>query len=225
MKILNLYAGIGGNRKLWEGHDVTAVEFDPNIAAIYKSHFPEDEVIVGDAHEILLTSLDSFDFIWCADGLWLGSIKEGFIAEEPYAIIDEMVRITKNKGTIAIVFWSSQKILPGYPLIESSLNATLTANRALYPGMEPELHFMKASSWLKKAGLQNIQSRTFASDIKNFPLNLASMFWGRAEQEVSPEVWGKYKKISDKDSEEYPFNNDDYTGFLTYTMFTGQVSK
>jgi DNA (cytosine-5)-methyltransferase 1 len=65
MKILNLYAGIGGNRKLWpEGHEVTAVENNPEIAAVYQSFYPEDKVIVGDAHEYLLANYKDFDFIW-----------------------------------------------------------------------------------------------------------------------------------------------------------------
>lgn len=46
IKILNLYAGIGGNRKLWNGDiEVTAVEIDPKIAAIYQDFFPNDKVI------------------------------------------------------------------------------------------------------------------------------------------------------------------------------------
>lgn len=65
MKILNLYAGIGGNRKLWGNeHQITAVEYDPAIAAIYKDLFPDDEVIVGDAHEYLRKHHAEFDFIW-----------------------------------------------------------------------------------------------------------------------------------------------------------------
>jgi DNA (cytosine-5)-methyltransferase 1 len=65
MKILNLYAGIGGNRKLWgDEHEITAVEIDEEIAAIYKSHFPNDTVIVGDAHQYLLNHFKEFDFIW-----------------------------------------------------------------------------------------------------------------------------------------------------------------
>ena len=65
MKILNLYAGIGGNRKLWgDQHEVTAVEIDPNIAKIYKKFFPGDKVIMGDAHEYLLKHYKEFNFIW-----------------------------------------------------------------------------------------------------------------------------------------------------------------
>lgn len=65
MKILNLYAGIGGNRKLWgSNHDITAVEYDKNIASIYKDFFPNDNVVIGDAHEYLLNHFKEFDFIW-----------------------------------------------------------------------------------------------------------------------------------------------------------------
>ena len=65
MKILNLYCGIGGNRKLWgKDVDVTAVELNPKIAAIYQDFFPDDKVIVGDAHEYLLEHFEEYDFIW-----------------------------------------------------------------------------------------------------------------------------------------------------------------
>ena len=64
VKILNLYAGIGGNRKLWEDVDVTAVELNPGIAKIYQDFFPKDEVIVADAHEYLLENFKEYDFIW-----------------------------------------------------------------------------------------------------------------------------------------------------------------
>lgn len=65
MKILNLYAGIGGNRKLWgDSHDITAVELQPDIAAIYSDLYPNDTIIVGDAHEYLINHFDKFDFIW-----------------------------------------------------------------------------------------------------------------------------------------------------------------
>ena len=67
MKILNLYAGIGGNRKFWGDEDeITAIEYDPKIAEIYKKHFPNDNVIVTDAHEYLQEHFREFDFIWAS---------------------------------------------------------------------------------------------------------------------------------------------------------------
>jgi len=65
MKILNLYAGIGGNRKLWSGkYEITAVELDSQIAHIYADFFPQDNLIIGDAHQYLLEHFAEFDFIW-----------------------------------------------------------------------------------------------------------------------------------------------------------------
>lgn len=65
MKKLNLHAGLGGNRKKWEGY-VTAVEMEPTIAKIYQDNFPYDTVIVGDAMEYLKKYRNDFDFIWAS---------------------------------------------------------------------------------------------------------------------------------------------------------------
>lgn len=65
MKILNLYAGIGGNRKAWgDEHEITAIEFDEETARVYRDYFPNDTVIVTDAHQYLLEHYKEFDFIW-----------------------------------------------------------------------------------------------------------------------------------------------------------------
>lgn len=65
LKILNLYGGLGGNRKLWGNeHEVTTVENNENILKIYKDFFPDDFIICGDAHQYLLEHFEEFDFIW-----------------------------------------------------------------------------------------------------------------------------------------------------------------
>jgi DNA (cytosine-5)-methyltransferase 1 len=65
MKILNLYACLGGNRYKWGNeHQITAVELDEELARLYKERFPNDEVIVADAHQYLLDHYKEFDFIW-----------------------------------------------------------------------------------------------------------------------------------------------------------------
>ena len=63
-KVLDLYAGLGGNRKDWENCQVTAVESNPEIAAVYQELHPQDLVIVGDAHQYLLDHHEGFDFVW-----------------------------------------------------------------------------------------------------------------------------------------------------------------
>ena len=72
MKILNLYACLGGNRYKWDEVaieagieiEVTAVELDPEAARLYQERFPNDIVIVADAHQYLLDHFKEFDFIW-----------------------------------------------------------------------------------------------------------------------------------------------------------------
>jgi DNA (cytosine-5)-methyltransferase 1 len=64
MKVLNLYCGIGGNRKLWQDVEVTAVEINEDIAEMYGELYPDDTLIVADAHEFLLDNYKDFDFIW-----------------------------------------------------------------------------------------------------------------------------------------------------------------
>jgi len=65
MKILNLYACLGGNRYKWgDGHEITAVEWDTELARMYQERFPNDKVVVGDAHKYLLNHYTEYDFIW-----------------------------------------------------------------------------------------------------------------------------------------------------------------
>jgi DNA (cytosine-5)-methyltransferase 1 len=67
MKILNLYACLGGNRYKWDeipGLEITAVEWDEELARLYQERFPNDTVIVADAHQYLLDHYKEFDFIW-----------------------------------------------------------------------------------------------------------------------------------------------------------------
>src|SRR6185503_7455690 len=65
MRILNLYAGIGGNRKLWgDEHEITAVEYDKDTAEVYSRYFQNDEMIITDAHDFLLKNYMNYDFIW-----------------------------------------------------------------------------------------------------------------------------------------------------------------
>lgn len=64
MKVLNLYAGIGGNSMRWQDYDVTAVEINPRVAEVYQELHPSHTVVVGDAHQYLLEHYREFDIIW-----------------------------------------------------------------------------------------------------------------------------------------------------------------
>lgn len=63
-KVLNLFAGLGGNRKKWDDVEVVAVEYDKKIAAVYQRLYPDDLVVVDDCYSYLLAHFSEFDFVW-----------------------------------------------------------------------------------------------------------------------------------------------------------------
>lgn len=97
MRVLNLYAGIGGNRKLWEGVEVTAVESEQYIADAYQKLFPNDTVVVGDAHQYLLDHHKEFDFIWssppCPTHSRMNTVlyAEGFVRYPDMTLYQEII--------------------------------------------------------------------------------------------------------------------------------------
>jgi len=120
MNILNLYAGIGGNRKYWQGHDVVAVEYNPAIAKVYKQQYPDDKVIIGDAHKVLLEEYQNFDFIWSSPPCQSHSrmIRSGKNRSPRYPdlkLYEEILHLQHNfKG-----FWVVENVVPYYkPLVE-----------------------------------------------------------------------------------------------------------
>ncbi|PID94221.1 MAG: hypothetical protein CSA95_04070 [Bacteroidetes bacterium] len=173
-----------------------------------------------------------FDFIWCCDGLWPGPPEMGCLAEEPYDILKDFIRIAKPGAKIVVVFWSSQKILSGYPYLESALNNTRTANRPFREKGNPDLHILRTPAWFKKVGLDKITVKSYAADIYNvnpdmfsvMPL-LFKMFWSQAKSEVSEEIWQQYTDIINPKSENYLLKDDCYTGLMTYTTYIATVEK
>ena len=96
IKVLNLYAGIGGNRKLWEDVEVTAVEIEPSIARAYQHFFPNDKIIIGDAHQYLLKHYSEFEFIWASPPAEKFGFKKGSISHAIEEAITEWLKNSKN---------------------------------------------------------------------------------------------------------------------------------
>jgi DNA (cytosine-5)-methyltransferase 1 len=131
MKILNLYAGIGGNRKLWgDGHEITAVEYNEDIASIYKDLYPNDTVIIADAHQYLLDHYKEFDFIWSSPPCQTHSqirYNIGFLANRKYKKVDAVYPDMKLYQEIILLDkyfsgkWVVENTIPFYdPLIPAT---------------------------------------------------------------------------------------------------------
>lgn len=120
INILNLYAGLGGNRKHWHGCKVTAVELNPEIAEVYAQQYPNDRVIIGDAHDYLLNHYQEFDFIWSSPPCQSHSkmIRSGRNRKPRYPdmkLYEEILFLKHNFDGL----WVVENVKPYYqPLIE-----------------------------------------------------------------------------------------------------------
>lgn len=127
MKILNLYAGIGGNRRNWKNCDVTAIEYNGDIAMVYRTLYPEDKVIIDDAHEYLRQHFKEYDFIWASPPCQthssfrqnIGVRFRGVQAVYPdMKLYEEILFLQYN----AKCKWVVENVTPYYePLIESTV--------------------------------------------------------------------------------------------------------
>lgn len=147
MKILNLYAGIGGNRKLWgDEHEITAVEINPDIAKIYKDFYPNDNVILEDAHDFLLKHFREFDFIWTSPPCqthslaFLGNINKPIFKYPDMKLWQEIVLLRSLfKGKYVV-----ENVKPYYkPILEPTFSIGRhffwSSNFMLAPGIQQNL--------------------------------------------------------------------------------------
>jgi demethylmenaquinone methyltransferase/2-methoxy-6-polyprenyl-1,4-benzoquinol methylase len=169
----------------------------------------------------------AFDWAWSADTLWPVGGKD------PRPLVRELARVVKPGGIVAILFWSSQKLLPGYPLLEARLNVTRAGNFPYTDNTRPELHILRALSWLQEVDLHNPQARTFVANIhtpsddaaRNALTGSFHMLWGKAEPEVTPQDWVQFQRLCQPESPDFILDLPDYYAFITYSLFWGQVTR
>ena len=169
---------------------------------------------------------DTFDWVWSANCV-------GYHPAEPLPLLRELTRVAKPGGSVAILAWSSQQLLPGYPLLEARLNATSSGIAPFIKGKRPELHFLRALGWFREAGLEEPTARTFvgdahaplSDDMRSALMSLLDMRWPGVQSELTPEDWAEFQRLCQPESPDFILDLPDYYAFFTYSMFRGKVAK
>ncbi|UCD94432.1 MAG: class I SAM-dependent methyltransferase [Candidatus Zixiibacteriota bacterium] len=166
-----------------------------------------------------------FDWVWSADCA-------GYPIAGTAPPVTELARVIRPGGTLAILGWTSQQLLPGYLELEARLSAPCSMYIPYTAGKKPEAYFQRALGWFLDAGLVRTEAMTFVGNIQA-PLHddakkavkmFFEMLWGNVQSKVSPEDWAEYQRLCSMESADCILNLPDYYGFFTYTLFHGSVS-
>ncbi|MBN2116709.1 MAG: class I SAM-dependent methyltransferase [Anaerolineales bacterium] len=213
-----------------DGH-VTGVDVVPEFLAFGEKlagQFCLSERIsfrLGDMNRLPFDE-DTFDWAWSADCI-------GYPAGELVPQLKELMRVVKPGGTVVILAWSSQQVLPGYPLLEARLNATCSAYLPFLKGKGPELHFLRALQWFREAGFEEFKAQTFVGDVQA-PLSsdertaltsLFEMLWVEPQPDLLSEAWMEYQRLCKPESADFILDQPGYYGFFTYSMFRSKVPR
>ncbi|TET46505.1 class I SAM-dependent methyltransferase [candidate division TA06 bacterium] len=167
---------------------------------------------------------NTFDWAWSSDCV-------GYPVGAPQSSLKELTRVVKPGGTVAILGWSSQQVLPGYPVLEARLNARASCVIPYVKGERAEYNFLRALGWFRDAGFEETTVETFVGDVqaplsdelRSALLMVFDMLWGELQTELTPEDRKEYQRLCLAESPDLILNLPDYYAFLTYTMFHGKV--
>ena len=170
---------------------------------------------------------DSFDWAWSVDCVGHPTIGE------PLTTLRELVRVVRPGGQVATLGYSSQMLLPGYPLLEARLNATASAMTLLAKGKKPEAHFLRALGWFREAGFAEPTARTVVGTIhaplddgiRRALISLFGMLWGEMQSKMAQADREEYLRLADPESSDFILDSPDYYAFFTYSMFEGRVAR
>ena len=169
---------------------------------------------------------NTFDWVWSADCI-------GYPAGDLLPLLKELMRVVRPGGEVILLGWTSQQLLPGYPLLEARLNATCSGYIPFLQEKSPDANFLRASYWFKKAGLENVRAQTFLGEVQSpfaegertALLSLFDMLWGSPQAETRPEDWQEFQRLCKEGSPNLILDLPDYYAFFTYSVFRGCVPQ
>ena len=211
------------------GH-VTGLDLSPELLAhargIVKKAGLSERVSFrkGDVNKLPFDD-GTFDWAWSVDCV-------GYAPVDNLPLVKELARVVRPGGSVAILVWSSERLLPGYPLLEARLNATSSGIAPFVKGSKPETHFSRALGLFRDAGLEEPTARTFAgdahaplaADLRSALVALFQMRWPGVESELAPEDWAEVQRLCLPESPDFVVDHPDYYAFFTYSMFHGKVA-
>jgi len=167
---------------------------------------------------------DEFDWAWSSDCV-------GYGVPEPVAAVRELARVVRPGGPVALLVWSSQTLLPGYPRLEARLNSTAPGLAPFSADLPPRRHHLCGLGLLREAGLTEARARTFVGEAQA-PLTppvrvalaaLVEMRWPGVEAELIAEDAAKFRRLCDPESAKFVVDHPDYYAWFTETLFWGRV--
>ena len=185
-----------------------------------RTHFQE-----GDVRRLPFDN-DTFDWAWSMDCV-------GYTPIEPLPLVKELARVVKPGGSVTVLAWSSEMLLPGYPRLEARLRATAAGIAPFAIEMSPASHFLRALGWFRDAGLVQPAARTLvgnahaplSDDLRRALTALFQMRWPAVTSELTPADQAAYQRLCLPESPDFIVDHPDYYAFFTYSMFQGRVPE
>jgi demethylmenaquinone methyltransferase/2-methoxy-6-polyprenyl-1,4-benzoquinol methylase len=168
----------------------------------------------------------TFDWAWSADCIGYGP------HVQPVPLLQELGRVVRPGGTVAILAWSSQMLLPGYPLLEARLNATSSGLAPFTGESRPEAHFHRGLGWFRAAGFEDCSAQTFAGSahaplsesMRAALLAILQMRWPDVDAELAERDRAAYRRLCLPGSPDLILDHPDYYAFFTYSMLQARVA-
>jgi ubiquinone/menaquinone biosynthesis C-methylase UbiE len=168
----------------------------------------------------------SFDWAWSVDCA-------GYPAADLEPILHEITRVLRPGGVVVLLGWTSQVLLPGFPLLEARLNAACNPYVSLFHDQPPRAHFQRALYAFARVGIVDATATTFVGQVRG-PLQpavrralalLFEMLWSEPQSAASESDLAEYRRLCVIGSPDFIGDVPEYTGFFTYTMFSGRTPE
>ena len=196
-----------------------------NVANSITSKVGLDKIITFEQENALKPKFldESFDWIFSMDCI-------NYSPQLGIEALQQCKRMLKKHGKIALLAWSSQQLLPGFPMLEAKLNATKTGIAPFNEKMSPDKHFLKTGKLLVEMGFEQIKPQSFIQNLCA-PLSnrqilamrdLVEMRWTVYSDNINDEEKTIFKIIMDENSTHYIWADPYYYGFFSYTLFLAQ---